>query len=158
MAVFTACALPGRFRAVMTVAASVLPQVSCHRIRIVAVHGDADPVDPHLGKPGPPGYLATRRRCRTAGRSARTAGSGQGATDLVGAGEWGRDSARPAHPSPPPFTTIAWRLGHLSEMLTMRADHTIGSHSRTRDDYRFSGDAVEALTAFDTGAEAWRAG
>jgi len=59
MAVFTACAMPGRFRAVMTVAASILPRVGCHRIRIVAVHGDADPVDPYLGKPGPPGYLAT---------------------------------------------------------------------------------------------------
>jgi hypothetical protein len=87
----------------------------------------------------------------------RAAGPGQGATVLVGAGEWGRDSARPAHPSPAPFTTIAWRLGHFSEMLTLRADHTIGSHSRTRDDYRFSGDAVGALTAFENGAEAWRA-
>src|SRR5450759_1053890 len=40
MAVFAACALPGRFRAVVTVAASINPRVGCHRIRIVAVHGD----------------------------------------------------------------------------------------------------------------------
>ena len=59
MAVFAACALPGRFRAVVTVAASINPPAACHRIRIVAVHGDADPVDPYLGKPGSPGYLAT---------------------------------------------------------------------------------------------------
>jgi len=59
MAVFAACALPGRFRAVVTVAASIEPRVGCHRIRIVAIHGDADPVDPYRGKPGPPGYLAT---------------------------------------------------------------------------------------------------
>jgi polyhydroxybutyrate depolymerase len=59
MAVFAACALPGSFRAVVTVAASINPRVGCHRIRIVAIHGDADPVDPYLGKPGPPGYLAT---------------------------------------------------------------------------------------------------
>ena len=59
MAVFAACALTGRFRAVVTVAASIDPRVGCHRIRIVAVHGDADPVDPYRGKPGPPGYLAT---------------------------------------------------------------------------------------------------
>jgi len=59
MAVFAACALPGRFRAVVTVAASIEPRVGCHRIRIVAVHGDADPVDPYSGKPGPPGYAAT---------------------------------------------------------------------------------------------------
>ena len=59
MAVFAACAMPGRFRAVVTVAASINPRVGCHRLRIVAVHGDADPVDPYRGKPGPPGYLPT---------------------------------------------------------------------------------------------------
>jgi DinB superfamily len=86
-----------------------------------------------------------------------SAGPGFGATVLVGAGEWGRDSARPADPWPPPLTSIAWRLGHLSEMLTLRADHTIGSHALTGDDYHFSGDAAGALAAFDAGAEAWRA-
>jgi polyhydroxybutyrate depolymerase len=59
MAVFAACALPGRFRAVITVAASINPRTGCHPIPIVAVHGDADPVDPYRGKPGPPGYAAT---------------------------------------------------------------------------------------------------
>lgn len=59
MAVFAACALPGRFRAVVTVAATIDPRAGCHRIRIVAVHGDADPVDPYLGKPGSGGYRAT---------------------------------------------------------------------------------------------------
>jgi hypothetical protein len=87
----------------------------------------------------------------------RTAGPGTGATLLVGAGDWGRDSARPEHPFPPPFTTIAWRLGHLSEMLTLRADHTVGSHTLTQHDYRFTGAAAAAITAFETGALAWRA-
>jgi polyhydroxybutyrate depolymerase len=59
MAVFAACALPGTFRAVVTVAASIGPREGCARIRIIAVHGDADDVDPYQGKPGPPGYLAT---------------------------------------------------------------------------------------------------
>ena len=59
MAVFAACALPGRFRALVTVAASIDPRVGCHPIRIVAVHGDADPVDPYRGKPGSFGYAAT---------------------------------------------------------------------------------------------------
>ena len=85
----------------------------------------------------------------------REAGPGPRATRLVGAGEWGRDSASPP-PWPPPVTTIAWRLGHLSEMLTLRADYTIGSHSMTRDQYRFHGDVAGALAAFDTGASAWR--
>jgi len=59
MAVFAACAMPGRFRAVITVAASINPRAACHPIPIVAVHGDADPVDPYRGKPAPPGYAAT---------------------------------------------------------------------------------------------------
>jgi polyhydroxybutyrate depolymerase len=59
MAVFAACAWPGMFRAVVTVAASIDPRVGCHPIRIVAVHGDADPVDPYRGKPGSGGYAAT---------------------------------------------------------------------------------------------------
>ena len=60
MAVFAACAMPGRVRAVITVAASINPPVGCPRLRIVAVHGDADPVDPYRGGPDiRPGYLAT---------------------------------------------------------------------------------------------------
>ena len=86
----------------------------------------------------------------------RPSGSGPGATILVGAGEWGRDSARPCHPSPHPFTTIAWRLGHLSEMLALRADHTIGSHALTQDRYRFSGETAGAIAAFDAAAVSWR--
>jgi hypothetical protein len=85
----------------------------------------------------------------------RTAGPGPGATRLAGAGEWGRDSANP-NPTPPPFTTIAWRLGHLSEMLTLRADHTVGSHSLTADGYHFHGTAAEGIAAFEAGAAAWR--
>ncbi len=84
-------------------------------------------------------------------------GPGPGATLLVGAGGWGRDSARPTHPSPPPFTTIAWRLGHLSEQMTVRAEYTIGAHVLTRDDYRFSGDAAGAIASFDKGSAASRA-
>src|ERR1700704_783274 len=74
----------------------------------------------------------------------RSAGPGPRATALVGAGDWGRDSGFPDEPWPPPFTTIAWRLGHLSEMLMLRADYTIGSHALTRDNYRFSGDVAGA--------------
>ena len=59
MAGFAACALPGMFRAVVTVAASIDPRASCNPIRIVAVHGDADSVDPYRGGPdGRPGYPA----------------------------------------------------------------------------------------------------
>lgn len=97
-----------------------------------------------------PGCWSVRRR---------SAGPGARATALSGApdGEWGRDTAPYPHPSPPPFTTIAWRLTHLAEMLTVGADHTpSGSRTLTRDDYRVSGDAATAVAAFEQGAAAWR--
>ncbi|WP_432102525.1 DinB family protein [Streptomyces sp. bgisy091] len=85
------------------------------------------------------------------------AGPGPGAATLTGAGEWGRDTAPFPHPSPPPFTTLAWRLSHLSELLALRADHTAGSHSATRADYRVAGTAAEALAGFGSAAASWRA-
>lgn len=94
-----------------------------------------------------PGCWSVRRRAD---------GPGVGAKVLVGAGEWGRDGGRP-RPYPPPFTTIAWRLGHLSEMLALRADWTTGSHSLTNDQYRFHGDASSAIAALADGAGGWRA-
>ncbi|WP_446039187.1 DinB family protein [Streptomyces sp. SID1121] len=86
----------------------------------------------------------------------RTAGPGARATFLAGAGEWGRDAASYPHPWPPPFTTLAWRLSHLSEMLTLRADHTAGRRVLTRDDHPVPGDAASAVAAFEDGAAAWR--
>jgi DinB family protein len=94
-----------------------------------------------------PGAWSVRRRA---------AGPGPRATWLVGAGDWGRDGYRDAEPYPPPFTTIAWRLSHLSEMLTLRADHTAGSRSLTKDAYRTSGDADGAIASFAQAVEAWR--
>jgi hypothetical protein len=87
----------------------------------------------------------------------RAAGPGSRATVLAGAGDWGRDAAPYPHPSPPPFTTIAWRLSHLSEMLTLRADYTNGSHTLSREAYRSSGDVAEGVAAFDHAGLAWRA-
>ncbi len=95
-----------------------------------------------------PGCWSIRRRAD---------GPGARATLLIGAGEWGRDSAESPHPVPPPFTTLAWRMGHLSEMLALRADHTHGSRSRSRDDYRFAGDAAGAVADLVAAAAAWRA-
>jgi hypothetical protein len=98
----------------------------------------------YLWEPAP-GCWSVRPRAR---------GPGPGATTLLGAGEWGLDFA--PHPSPAPLTTIAWRLGHLSALLALRADHTVGSHALTRADYRFQGDVAGALEGFDAGAGAWR--
>ncbi|WCD84474.1 hypothetical protein KPP03845_100797 [Streptomyces xanthophaeus] len=86
----------------------------------------------------------------------RTDGPGPRATLLAGAGDWGRDAAAYPHPWPPPFTTLAWRLSHISEMVTLRADHTAGRHALTRDDHVVPGDAAGAVAAFEEGAAAWR--
>jgi DinB superfamily len=86
----------------------------------------------------------------------RADGPAPGATWLVGAGDWVRDGYRGQEPYPPPFTTIAWRLSHLSEMLAIRADYTAGSRSLTKDLYQSHGDALGAITAFATASEAWR--
>ncbi|MFD8814891.1 DinB family protein [Streptomyces sp. NPDC059627] len=86
----------------------------------------------------------------------RVDGPGPRATLLSGTGDWGRDAASYPHPWPPPFTTIAWRLSHLSEMLTLRADHTAGGHALTSDDHSVVGDAAGAVAAFAAGAAAWR--
>ncbi|MFD3326911.1 DinB family protein [Streptomyces sp. NPDC058701] len=86
----------------------------------------------------------------------REDGPGARATLLAGAGSWGRDAAAYPHPWPPPFTTLAWRLSHLSEMLTLRAEHTAGARMRTRDDHPVPGDAASAIAAFTEGAAAWR--
>jgi len=94
-----------------------------------------------------PGCWSVRRRVD---------GPGRGANVLRGAGEWGRDSAEPTHPYPPPFTTIAWRLSHISEMLTLRADYTVGGRTMTSDSYRNRGDAVGAVMAFNAASQAWR--
>ncbi|MCX5192764.1 DinB family protein [Streptomyces sp. NBC_00249] len=94
-----------------------------------------------------PGCWSVRRR---------TDGPGSRATFLAGAGDWGRDAAAYPHPWPPPFTTLAWRLSHLGEMLTLRADHTAGTRTLTRDVHPVQGDARGAVAAFEAGAEAWR--
>ncbi|WP_439081547.1 DinB family protein [Streptomyces sp. WL006] len=102
--------------------------------------------DEYLWEPAP-GCWSVRRR---------DDGPGERATALAGAGAWGRDSADSPHPFPPPFTTLAWRLSHLSEMLTLRADHTRGSRSLTREGYRTPGDAAGAVAAFEAASAAWR--
>ena len=84
MAAFAACTLPGRFRAVVTVAASFMPRTGCHPIRIVAVHGDADPLDPYRGGPdGRPGYPAIPPATTAITAWADLGGCGSGTTSRV---------------------------------------------------------------------------
>jgi DinB superfamily len=77
------------------------------------------------------------------------------ALELVGAGDWGRDRS-PDDPEPAPFTTLAWRLSHITESLASRADYTIGTRSMTRYNFPCHGDAAGALAAFAAAADSWR--
>jgi hypothetical protein len=86
----------------------------------------------------------------------RATGPGFRATALSGSGEWGIDAANAPHPFPPPFTTIAWRLSHLTELLLLRADYTVGTHALTRAGFEPRGTAAEALADFTAAAAAWR--
>lgn len=110
------------------------------RIRVVPLSDDE-----YLWEPVP-GAWSLRRHVD---------GPGPGATVLVGAGEWGRDGGRP-HPWPPPVTTIAWRMAHLTEMLSLRAEWTIGEHRRHEDDLVYASDAAGAVKALSDGVSAWR--
>jgi len=118
-------------------------------------------VDSGNGTPVPVSQLTTDEYrwepvpgCWTVRR--RADGPGPRATWLVGAGEWGRDGYRGKEPYPPPFTTIAWRLSHLTEMLALRADYTTGTRTLTKDTYPISGDADTAIAALAQAVTAWR--
>ena len=87
---------------------------------------------------------------------ARAHGPGPGAQLLVGGGAWGRDSCEPPHPVPPPVTTIAWRLSHLTEMLALRAEYSGGGGRLDREDIPAQPDAAGAIAAFERAAAAWR--
>jgi hypothetical protein len=85
----------------------------------------------------------------------RSEGPGPGAVKLIGAGEWGRDGA-PESPWPPPFTTIAWRLDHVSETLLGRASHLGGDRMFDRASYEPRPDAAGAIERFREAAADWR--
>ena len=90
--------------------------------------------------------------------SVRPTGDGPAplAREPIGAGDWGRDRS-PDDPEPAPFTTIAWRLGHVNEMLIIRADHLTGTHALTRPDFTYQPTAAGALPQYAAGMAAWRA-
>jgi hypothetical protein len=78
------------------------------------------------------------------------------ASRIFGAGPWVFEQDK-VPPEPAPFTTIAWRMGHLAVSLAMRADYTIGTKALTWDGYVFHGDAAGGLAALAEAGTAWRA-
>jgi hypothetical protein len=76
----------------------------------------------------------------------------------AGSGEWLADWAFP-EPTPPPITTIAWRLGHLTiGVFGMRNHHHFGGPLVDYADTEWWGTADAALAALDAGYERWVAG
>jgi hypothetical protein len=72
-----------------------------------------------------------------------------------GKGIWIMDFERP-EPVPPPVTTIAWRVCHLTNWFAHRADYTTGTRSLAWDDYEILSDALDAVSLLATAAETWR--
>lgn len=67
------------------------------------------------------------------------------------------DWASPA-PDPTPFTTIAWRLSHISFDLNMRANHRFGDGTLTPFNAPWPGTADDAVAWADAGFATYRAG
>ncbi|MFI5719193.1 DinB family protein [Nocardia sp. NPDC051750] len=75
-----------------------------------------------------------------------------------GAGDFTIDFAFP-EPVPTPFTTIAWRLGHvIVGVLAMRNAAHFGAPAASYESWEYAGDAATALDQLDTQLGIWLAG
>jgi len=89
--------------------------------------------------------------------SVRPRGTGT-APVRVGAGTMTIDFAVP-QPDPPPFTTIAWRLGHvIVGVLAMRSAGHFSRAATGYDSFPYAATAAEALTQLDEEYATWLAG
>jgi hypothetical protein len=83
---------------------------------------------------------------------------GRGVAMEVGAGDFIIDFALP-EPSPPPVTTIAWRLGHvLVGVLGDRNARHFGGPAVSYQDYDYPATAADALSRLDDSYATWIAG
>lgn len=83
---------------------------------------------------------------------------GQGVADEVGAGPFIIDFELP-EPSPPPVTTIAWRLGHiLVGVLGDRNARHFGGPPVSYQSYDYPPGAAEALSRLDEQYDRWITG
>jgi hypothetical protein len=81
-----------------------------------------------------------------------------GAPVQAGAGGFRIDFAFPA-PVPAPFTTIAWRLGHvIVGVLALRNAAHFGAPPASYESWEYAGDAGTALDQFQAQLEVWSAG
>lgn len=76
----------------------------------------------------------------------------------IGAGDHTMDYAFP-EPVPAPFTTIAWRLGHvIVGVLAVRNATHFGAPPASYETWEYAGDAATALDQLDTQLGIWLAG
>ncbi len=75
----------------------------------------------------------------------------------ITAGEWVLEGEYPA-PSPPPVTTIAWRICHVGYGLAGRYDYTFGTHSLLDAPPAWPGTATEGIAYLAGHIRAWRDG
>ncbi|HYZ98117.1 MAG TPA: DinB family protein [Acidimicrobiales bacterium] len=76
----------------------------------------------------------------------------------AGAGDWVADFEVP-EPTPPPVTTIAWRLGHISVgILGMRASNHFGDGSVSYQTTDWPPTAAGGLALLDEAYDAWLSG
>jgi hypothetical protein len=75
----------------------------------------------------------------------------------VGAGDFTIDYAIP-EPVPPPFTTIAWRLGHVIGVLAARNAAHFGAPAASYETWEYAGSAATALDQLEAQLDVWLAG
>jgi hypothetical protein len=76
----------------------------------------------------------------------------------IGTGALRRDDA-PDEPDPPPVTTIAWRIAHMTvECLSMRTMNHFGVQNAHWETWEYTDHDDRALDQLDTAYDAWSAG
>jgi len=76
----------------------------------------------------------------------------------AGGGDYTIDYAFP-QPDPPPFTTIAWRLGHvIVGVLAVRNAAHFGAPPASYETWEYAGTAAAALEQLDAQIDTWLAG
>jgi hypothetical protein len=76
----------------------------------------------------------------------------------IGSGDFQRDDA-PDEPDPPPVTTIAWRIAHMTvECLSMRTMNHFDGPAAHWETWEYADRADRALDQLDTAYDAWSAG
>ncbi|MEB3371152.1 DinB family protein [Saccharopolyspora mangrovi] len=76
----------------------------------------------------------------------------------AGAGNFTIDYGFPT-PDPAPFTTIAWRLGHvIVGVLAARSAAHFGAPEATYESWEYAGDAATALDQLETQLDVWLTG